>query len=359
MEKEIYKPRYSIFFPLLILAAGVFLLINNFSEHPYDTGSLLLSLWPLLFIAGGLDSIYKREGLFSSLLFIGLGTLFLMANLGYANLNNWHFLLRYWPIIIIAIGLDILFPLRNLMVSIIGLILAAALIVGIVYLSNNTQTAASQPVTQETLAIPAENASQADINLQLTAGTMDIGSQADPENILQGTLNLVDRSQVFQNRYQDGKTAYVTLKSNGVQFMRIRNEQLSFQDSHWQLDLNPDLPSTVDSVLVAGQMNTDLSGMDQLEMENTVIFGQSVVILPQQGDVNLFSSVIFGELQVRVPEDANALILIDTTIDNVSAPQDFRKTGNKIYSPNYDANDHPVTIKLSVPFGGIDLRSIP
>ncbi|MBI9048040.1 MAG: hypothetical protein JEZ00_01355 [Anaerolineaceae bacterium] len=349
------KPRYSIFFPLLVLAAGVFLLLNNISEHPYHTGSLLLSLWPLLFIAGGLDSIYKREGLASPLLFITLGMILLMSNLGYSHLGSWHFLIRYWPIIIIAIGLDILFPFRNLLVSIVGLLVAAAVIVGIVYLITTDENYQTRPLTTDRISFPADDFDKVNIDLQMHAGTMEIGSHAEPAIAIEGTLHLSDFSRVNEDTQIRNGTGFYSLKSGNFQFFDITQDDVDFHENNWDIQLNQNIPTTIDSLLIAGQMTTELTGMDDLNMENTVIFGENIVILPEKGDVDIYSSVIFGELQVVVPEEANVIILIDTALNSVDIPNGFKKSGSKIFSPNYDAKDNPVTIKVSVPIGDIDI----
>ena len=354
-----HKPKYSIFFPLLVLAIGVFLLINNFSDQPYHTSTLLLSLWPLLFIVGGLDSIYKREGLIGSLIFIGLGTILLMSNLGYSSLSNWHFLLRYWPVLIIALGLDIIFPLRSLWVSLIGLLMGFALIIGVVYLVSNTVIPQNKTLSEDKFSVPSTGIDSSMVDLQMSAGSMKIGTQAKPANRIEGTLNLFDQSRIYKNEYANDKAGFFSMKSSGIQFLSMQEDNMEFQDAAWNIQLNKNIPTTMDSVLIAGEMTTELSGMQQLDLENTVIFGQSVVILPEEGDVNIYSSVIFGELQVSVPQHANALILIDTALDSVDVPSGFKKTGNKIYSPEYDVKGDPVTIKVSVPFGGIRIVSQP
>ncbi|HSV84961.1 MAG TPA: DUF5668 domain-containing protein, partial [Levilinea sp.] len=73
---------YSIFWPLLLIAAGVLLLLNALGQVQGDFWGFFVRLWPLLFIAGGLDSLYRRESFVSPILFTGLGTVILLSNLG-------------------------------------------------------------------------------------------------------------------------------------------------------------------------------------------------------------------------------------------------------------------------------------
>ena len=355
MEHSDNKPRYSIFFPLLVLAAGIILLINNFSEHPYNTASLLISLWPLLLITGGLDSIFKREGFISPLIFIGLGMVFLLSNLGYSQLGNWQYLLRYWPVIIIAIGLDILFPLRNLLTSIVGLLLAAGLIAGILYLVSTNVNLQNTTLVSNHFSMPADDINKISVDLQMNAGEMTIGTDAEPANAVEGNLTLTEFSRVNQNERISNSTAFYSLKSGNFQFFDVTNNDNGV--NRWDIELNSEYPTRIENTLIAGQMTSELSDIHNLDMENTVIFGESIVILPDHGDVNLNSSVIFGELKVVIPDDANVMIIIDTAINTVDAPQGYRRSGNKIFSPNYDANENPVKIEVSVPFGDINIVS--
>ena len=357
MDQNQEKPRYSIFFPLLFIAAGAFLLINNLSEHPYHTGSLLLSLWPLLFIVGGLDSIYKREGLAGSLLFIGIGTILLLSNLGYSALGNWHFLLRFWPLIIIAIGLDIIFPIRSRLISFLGLGLGVLLIIGLIYIIGNRIIYNENIINTDHIIVKADDIKQASVDLQMNAGSMFIGDHAEPANMVEATLHLFNPQSVYQDQRIREDTGYLTLKSNGMQLIDTDHGGFDFEDVTWDIQLNPEIPTRMENILIAGEMTSSLTTMQQLDMENTLIFGKSVVILPQTGDVDVVSSVIFGELEISVPEHANVLIVVDTALDTIDLPEGFRKSGNRIYSPDYDADTEPVTMKISVPFGSIDILS--
>jgi len=50
----------------------------------------------------------KRESLFWGLIILVLGMLFLLKNFG-LEINIWHLLGKYWPLILITIGLKNIF----------------------------------------------------------------------------------------------------------------------------------------------------------------------------------------------------------------------------------------------------------
>jgi hypothetical protein len=262
-------------------------------------------------------------------------------------------------VIIIAIGLDILFPLRNLLFSIVGLVLAAVIIIGIAYLLTNNTDFQSVPSTTDRISVLADDITEASIDLQMNAGNIVINTDAEPKNMLEGSLHLFSNSKVYQEKKIRNSTGFYSLKSGGVQFFALDDQNLDFKNNTWEIQLNKTMPTKMENLLIAGNMTTDLSDMQTLDMENTVIFGKNIVILPDNGDVNVYSSVIFGELTITVPQDANAMILIDNALNKVDVPSGFTSNGSKIYSTYYDPQNDPVTIKVSVPIGNINIVTQP
>ena len=61
-------------------------------------------------------------------MFIGAGVMLLLSNLGYLPWESWGVLWRLWPLLVIALGVDLLIGRR----SVAGAIVSAALIVMLV-----------------------------------------------------------------------------------------------------------------------------------------------------------------------------------------------------------------------------------
>ena len=60
----------------------------------------------LVLIAAGLDGFWRGEGYAGATVVTGLGVIFLLGNLGIMALTAWNLLLRLWPVLLIAFGLD-------------------------------------------------------------------------------------------------------------------------------------------------------------------------------------------------------------------------------------------------------------
>lgn len=50
-------------------------------------------------------SKHKSESLFWGFLILLIGMLFLIKNLGWADIDIWEFIAKFWPVILIYIGL--------------------------------------------------------------------------------------------------------------------------------------------------------------------------------------------------------------------------------------------------------------
>jgi len=70
---------------------------------------------------------HRRPSIVFPLILIVFGTVFLLNNLGWLNWDLWTAIARLWPLLIIAIGLDLMISRR----SPFGLILSLIVVLGI------------------------------------------------------------------------------------------------------------------------------------------------------------------------------------------------------------------------------------
>jgi hypothetical protein len=77
-----------------------------------------------------MEPVKSRNSLFGPVLLIGLGILFLFSNLGVLDLDFWSILFRFWPVLLIAVGLDILLGRRSGVGALLALLLLALVILG-------------------------------------------------------------------------------------------------------------------------------------------------------------------------------------------------------------------------------------
>lgn len=94
-----------LIFGLAVIAVGVLFLLRNVGIVYFDD---LWQYWPVILIVIGISKLantHSASNVTSGLILGGIGTVFLLRNLGYIYGDVWQYL---WPGILIAVGLSIL-----------------------------------------------------------------------------------------------------------------------------------------------------------------------------------------------------------------------------------------------------------
>jgi len=90
---------------LVVIAVGVLFLLRNAGVVYFDD---IWQYWPVILIMVGVSKLantHSASSVTSGLIIGGIGTIFLLKNLGYIYGNIWEY---FWPGILIAVGLSIL-----------------------------------------------------------------------------------------------------------------------------------------------------------------------------------------------------------------------------------------------------------
>lgn len=104
-EKKKPNPNKKFAFGFIVIIAGLLLLALNFNIVPWDFKHIIFS-WQMLLIAIGIISISNNESRTPGIILILVGAFFMVP-----ELFDFHiaFVKLFWPVLLIAIGLMILF----------------------------------------------------------------------------------------------------------------------------------------------------------------------------------------------------------------------------------------------------------
>ncbi|MEW6033702.1 MAG: DUF5668 domain-containing protein [Chloroflexota bacterium] len=133
-------------------------------------------------MAGQKESIFRFS--LGGLILIVLGILFLLNNLGVVSWGIWGILWRFWPVILILIGLNILWGRRNpAVVFLITAVLLVALVGAAVAIEGSRTS-----VTPTSFSQPLQGVERAAVEINFGAGDLLVGSlPADSTNLAAGT----------------------------------------------------------------------------------------------------------------------------------------------------------------------------
>jgi len=124
-----------LLFPFILIAVGIAFLFQNLGLIGGSVWDTLVQMWPLLLILVGLNDLIRTRSIVGPTLMIGLGAIFMANNLNMLRWDSWMAILRLWPVLIIAIGLEIFIGRRNVWLSAVGVGAALALLVAGLWLS--------------------------------------------------------------------------------------------------------------------------------------------------------------------------------------------------------------------------------
>ncbi|HWQ45708.1 MAG TPA: DUF5668 domain-containing protein [Longilinea sp.] len=355
------RPRNSIFWPLLLIVIGVFLFLNNFGRIEGGTWDLIINLWPTLLIVAGLDGLYRREGFVGAVLVIGLGVIFLLSNFNYLNVSPWDVVLRLWPIILVAIGLDLIIGHRSPWTPWVGIILGLVLTGGILWLALSAPGVA-QNLTPATITVPNDGADMIEGNIDLAAGQIEITSSTETDTVLTGDIYIPESSDGIDEetigRYLDYEIQNGTLSYslNSPDYSSLVPFSSSFSQVQWSLGLTSEIPSEISIDMGAGDIDLDASDFTDAQFDIEMGAGIVHVILPNTGGVTLNIDMAVGNIVLLIPEDAAVRINLDTAVTVVNLPLDYERNEDIVTSPN---QDNPIQINLGNAVGIVSIRTTP
>jgi hypothetical protein len=295
----------------------------------------------------------RRGGLVGPAILIGLGVVFLLNNLGVLSWSIWETLLRLWPVLLVAAGLDLILGRRSIWGSLLALALTIAVLGGALWLSE-TGIASGQAPRSEEIAQPLGEADQAEVTIDPGIGSLHIEAASDSPNLVEGTLGLARREDLAKDFTVQGQRAIFVL----------RTEQASFGPSAtgwagqrlWDLQLSPRVSLRLKADLGLGEMDLDLSGLMLEDLDADLGLGQTVVTLPEEGRFEARIEGAIGQTVVVIPEGLAVRVRLDTGIAGRQLPDDYRCADDVCTSPNYGTADDRVDLQVSQAIGNLVIR---
>jgi hypothetical protein len=330
----------SIFWPLLLVALGVLFLLANTGYIEGDPVSLILRLWPIILIVGGLDGLLRRDGVVGPGFWAAAGVLLLLANLELVPWDAWTIASALWPLIIVSIGLDLLFGRRSFWLGLVGLAVVVAIMLGSLMLLN-ASTARGVQINQ-----PVPAADQARIVLKPVIGSLKVESGAAGGDLVSGTVPTGRRSQVSPQ--YDDTTQTLTLERTGMPVMLTPAES-----SGWDLALSPDIPLTLDTEMALGRVDFDLTGLTIEEFNLSLPMGTARIVLPAGDSFGGSIDLPMGSLEIVVPAGVGFKLIENGGVVAIDVPDGYEHSGGTYTSPGYDSAAVKIDLIVNTGMGRI------
>lgn len=346
--------RGGLFFPLLLIAIGLILVLRTLRIFEGDLLDAFLRLWPILLILMGLDGIYKREGVVIGVLIACAGVIFLLVNFGYLALDIWQMVFTLWPLVLIAIGFDIFVARRSLWMSLIGVVMILVVLAGSLWyfgvVENEQSAQAGQTISQA-----VNGAAHAEIILEPGVGNLKVTDLRDADELIAGVVSTGGTFQVKETYARQNDTVTYTLKTAGsMQYEPAFGGDLWT----WDLGLTPDIPLSLYTHLGVGSSELDLSKLNISDLRTGLGVGEMSIIFPEQGDFQAKISGAIGKVDLYVPIGLELRISSELGLANLQVPPDYINRGRLYISPGYEGSDNRVDLDLEMSIGLVTIQNI-
>ncbi|MEJ2737539.1 MAG: DUF5668 domain-containing protein [Anaerolineae bacterium] len=263
----------------------------------------------------------RKVSILGPVLLIGVGILLLLNILGILEWSVWWNLLRFWPILLIAAGLDLLIGRRSVLGALIATVLVLALLAGALWLT--TTGAMTSDLPSEQVRQSLGSATQAEVTIEPAVGILRL--EALPESA----------------------------NPPWTPFTFGWNEERV-----WDLGLSPGAALQLKATLGAGQSEIDLTGLDLSDLEIDMGVGQNTVILPAQGRFEVRIDGAVGVTEIVIPSGMAVRLQADTGLAGRQLPAEFREASDGMYtSPGYAAADNRVDLYANQAVGFLTIRT--
>ena len=299
---------------------------------------------------------HRKPSLVWPIILIGAGILFLLNNLGIVDWDVWLTIGRLWPLILVAIGFDIILGRSSGIWPALAFLLIIALFTSGAWLVNTTGSILSGELRSQEINQPLDGVTNAKIDVDFGVGQLEIGKTSNEDMLVDGVIELTD-SEVLDHEHRTASgTAYVLIASHGQQFY----PSWWFNDGQspkreWKLYLTEKIPIELDVDAGVGKTELDLRQLklDALDVDCGV--GEMVVYLPSEEQYTAYIDGGVGQLKIFVPEDLAVRIVVDSGLGNTSVVGDYNQSGNTYTSASYGEGSETSNIYVNGGVGNISI----
>ncbi len=293
------------------------------------------------------------RGLTGAVLLIGIGAAILLSNLGIVSFD-WFTLWRFWPVVLVLVGLDVLLG-RSLLGSLIAGVLGLLVVGGVLYFASAAsprQFFVGHNVTRE-VAYDLGGAESLDAEFVIGAASARIDADAPGGEAVAGTYRTHERL-VMEEDYEvrDGRGTFTFVQNENREFVWMGAGFVGDLD----LSLTDEIPVDLHITTGAGDATLDLAGMSLSGLDMTTGAGNVALTLPDEGDYAVTISGGVGNFEIAVPQGMEARVEIDGVAAR-EVPGRFVKLQDGVWeTEGYDSAVDRATIHVSAGLGNVTIR---
>lgn len=278
-----------------------------------------------------------------AVILIAVGIVLLLQTLGLLSWALWGHIWRFWPIIIITTGLNIIFGRRAPWLVAIITILLIALAFGLSAWQVGPGT--SRELISGQFSRPLEDIKSAELDFKFGAGELTIGSlPQDSADLVAGETKGPEGAGLSIDLERQGDRASLKMSFPKGEWHQIAGGP----PFNWQANLSPRIPLELRLESGASTCHLDLSELKVSDLNLKVGASSLEATMPKAaGQTNVDISAGAATITINIPQGVAAKIKHKGFSSLDINESRFPKSGDYYMSPNYDTAVNRVWIDLS------------
>jgi len=258
------------------------------------------------------------QSLFWPMLLIGVGTAWLLTNIGVFTGENISVLFQLWPLLLIFIGIDLIFgrssPSRGgtIGLAFVGFILA------IMYVGPSIGLGGNAERNNTYFDLPLDGAETLELNINAGIDNVTVNPLVDSNNLIEG--NVWHYGELIVDATADGSDKVVDIKQDDFGFSFNFGHD-NPEDIGWNFTVNPEVALALDFDGGVGETIMNLSDFTVTDLKLDLGVGSLDVSLPDPAeDYNVDISGGVGEVKLDIPDNVPVQIDVSTGVGDVNLP---------------------------------------
>jgi len=290
------------------------------------------------------------------IILILVGVLLLITNIGWLSWGTLFDVLNLWPVVLLAIGVDMLTRGRYRTAVLVGALVVGGVLYGYQrsggrYLGGGG--AAETHAIEHTLG----GANGADISIGTGVSTLHIGSFSGGDVLVRGSVETRRGETLTDDFFRRGDQAVLQLRSeqsSGVGSLGVFGNQ----DRRWDLDLNEGVPIKLGIDAGVGRGQLDLRNLQLTDLRISAGVGEMTVTLPAQGAYSATLKAGVGATTVHIPAGVPTRLTVNTGLGAVSVQGDFERNGDVYTTPDYEGAARRADVSIQGGLGAIHVDRV-
>ena len=278
--------------------------------------------------------------------------MFLLQNVGVLPPSTWLGLWRFWPLVLVLVGFELLLGHRGYLAAILGL-LVALFALGVALGASQFGVAGGPAITRSD-AQSLRGASQATVTLRYGAGRLDVGPLLNAGSDDLSRMNFDgprDATPEVQYAVSDGigRLTYEPSGRSGLGFMPFLSGRGPAQP-RLGVSLTPNVPLSLSLQTGATEARLDLSRLRVTSLDVSTGAASTWIRLPEAaGNTSVHISGGAASLTLEVPDGVAAQIRHQGGLTTLGVDQNrFPAVDAETYrSPGYDTAQNKIDVTLA------------